>query len=161
MAMQILVAYDSFFGNTEQIAHAIGKELGPGNRVSVLRIGEVKPEHLAGLDLLIVGSPTRAFKATPAITGMLNKIPKNGLMNVRVAAFDTGIPLGDIKAFLLRFLVKLLGYAAKPIAARLRKKGGRLIVPPEGFLVTGTEGPLKAGEVERAAAWARQILDKI
>jgi len=30
-------------------------------------------------------------------------------------------------------------------------------MPPEGFYVAGTEGPLKEGELERKAAWAGQI----
>jgi hypothetical protein len=34
--------------------------------------------------------------------------------------------------------------------------GGRLVAPPEGFAVEGTEGPLKQGELERAAEWARR-----
>ena len=53
--------------------------------------------------------------------------------------------------------VKLFGYAAEPIAARLEKKGGELAVPPEPFYVGGTEGPLLEGELERAEDWARQI----
>ena len=161
MPLQTLIVYDSFFGNTEQIAHAIGKDMGNRDQVSILRVGEIKPEHIAGLMLLVVGSPTRAFKPTPAIVSMLKSIPKNGLKGVRVAAFDTGIPLTDIKVSMLRFLVKMLGYAAKPIARWLKRKGGDLVVPPEGFLVSGTEGPLKAGEVERATEWGRLILAKI
>jgi len=54
-------------------------------------------------------------------------------------------------------MVKLFGYAAEPIAKRLGRKGGELAVTPEGFLVEGTEGPLKEGELERAAAWAERI----
>ena len=46
------------------------------------------------------------------------------------------------------------GYAAPSIAKRLEKAGGRLAVPPEGFAVVGTEGPMKQGELERAAEWA-------
>ena len=30
-------------------------------------------------------------------------------------------------------------------------------MPPEGFFVNGTEGPMKEGELERAAEWAKQI----
>jgi hypothetical protein len=55
-------------------------------------------------------------------------------------------------------LVNVFGYAAKPISDRLEKKGGELVVSPEGFYVDGTEGPLTEGELERAADWARQIL---
>lgn len=46
--------------------------------------------------------------------------------------------------------------AAGPIAKRFVKKGGDLAVPPEGFFVAGTEGPLKEGELERAADWASE-----
>jgi hypothetical protein len=38
------------------------------------------------------------------------------------------------------------------------KKGGTLIVLPECFIVKDSEGPLKAGELERAADWARSLL---
>jgi hypothetical protein len=44
---------------------------------------------------------------------------------------------------------------ARPIADKLVEKGGRLIFPPEGFYVSGTEGPLKDGELERAAEWGK------
>jgi hypothetical protein len=51
----------------------------------------------------------------------------------------------------------LIGYAAGRIASGLTSKGGRLIAKPEGFIVDGKEGPLKEGELERAAAWARSL----
>lgn len=54
-------------------------------------------------------------------------------------------------------MVKIFGYAAEPIARQLMKKGGTLALPPEGFYVKASEGPLKDGELDRAAAWARQI----
>ena len=57
--MKTLVIYDSFFGNTEKIAQAIGNTLGAKENVSVVRVGEAKPPQLAGLALLVVGSPTR------------------------------------------------------------------------------------------------------
>jgi hypothetical protein len=33
-----------------------------------------------------------------------------------------------------------------------------VVKPPEGFIVKGTEGPLEAGELERAKEWAGQIV---
>jgi hypothetical protein len=62
--------------------------------------------------------------------------------------------------FILRILVNIFGYVAKPIADRLVKKGGQLIAFPEGFFVQGTEGPLKEGELKRVSDWAKQILVK-
>lgn len=150
--MKALIVYDSVFGNTEQIARAIGQVLG----AEVVRVSDVRPEQLSGLDLLVVGSPTRAFRPTPAIARFLKGIPANGLQGIRVAAFDTRVSVSDVGSRILTVMVRWFGYAAEPIARRLQKKRGELIAPPAGFVVEGTEGPLRAGELERAADWARQ-----
>jgi flavodoxin len=157
-----LVVYDSFFGNTERIAQSIGNALGLPEDVGIRRVVDVKPEQLAGLKLLIVGSPTRAFSPSPAIKKFLKSIPRDGLKGVKVAAFDTRITEEEIDSavFILRILVNIFGYAARPISDRLVKKGGQLIDAPEGFFVHGMEGPLKEGELERASDWAKQILAK-
>jgi flavodoxin len=156
--MKAMVVYDSVFGNTEQVAQAMGRALGWPGDAEVRRVTEVQPERLAGLELLIVGSPTRAFQSTPATRRLLRSIPAHGLEGVKVAAFDTRFSEEDLDSAILSFMVKLFGYAAKPIANRLRKKGGELALPPEGFIVEGTEGPLRRGELERAADWARQLV---
>lgn len=108
-----------------------------------------------------MGSPTRAFRPTPAISKLLAGLAGQALAGVKVAAFDTRIDLSDIGSAVLRSFVRLFGYAAGPIAKRLAKKGGELVVPPEGFSVAGTEGPLKEGDLERAADWARRILARL
>jgi flavodoxin len=157
--MKALVVYDSVFGNTEQIAQAIGNALGSHEDVEILRVSNAKPEQLTGLKLLIVGSPTQKFRPTAAINNLLKRVPKNGLKGVKIAAFDTRLTMSDIeKSPILSFFVRLFGYAAQPISDRLKKKGAELIIPPEGFLVEGTQGPLKEGELERAANWAKQII---
>ena len=156
--MKVLIIYDSVFGNTEQVAQAMGNALGSQAEVNILRVGDVKPEHLTGLDVLIVGSPTRAFSPTPETKKLLGSIPQHGLKGIKVAAFDTRIALSDVDSRILPVFVKVFGYAAKPIADRLTKKGGDLIISPEGFFVKGSEGPLKDGELERATDWAKQII---
>lgn len=152
--MKVLIVYDSFFGNTEKVAQAMGAAIG----AEVLRVSVVQPEKLTGLDALIVGSPTRAFRPSPAIQSLLKSIPAGSLKGAKVAAFDTRVSLDEIKSPILRALVNFLGYAAAPIAKQLTKKGGALALPPEGFAVLGTEGPLKEGELERAASWAKGIV---
>lgn len=152
--MKALIVYDSAFGNTEKVAQAMGAALG----CEVRRVTEVTPEQLAGLDVLIVGSPTQKFQPLKPIKDFLKEIPAGELNGLRVAAFDTRIALDDVDSAILNFFVKLFGYAAEPIGKRLTKKGGELAMPPEGFYVAGTEGPLKDGELERAAEWARQVV---
>lgn len=155
--MKTLVIYESVFGNTGQIARAIGNGLGSQPDVGVVQVKDARLEELTGVELLIVGSPTRAFRPMDSIKSFINLLPGNALKGMKVAAFDTGIAASDIKSTMLRMLIKIGGYAAKPIAGLLRKKGGELIAPPEGFWVMGEKGPLKEGELERATEWARRI----
>jgi len=154
------VVYDSVFGNTENIAQAIGAVLAEQGSVQTLSVGKMTADSMSGLDILLVGSPTRGFRPTEAVSKFLNSIPKNSLTGIRVAAFDTRIWLDTIDSKTLRFVVDKGGYAANTIAKSLVKKGGQLVAPPEGFLVTGEQGPLKDGELERANEWARGLADK-
>jgi flavodoxin len=155
--MKVSVIYDSVFGNTEKVAQAVGAALEGQAEVSVLKVGDVPSQFWTGLDALIVGSPTRAFSPTPATKKLLAGIPRQGLEGVRVAAFDTRMDVEKAPG-ILKAMVKLFGYAAEPLAARMRKKGGQEVLPPAGFIVEGTEGPMQEGEFERAAAWATRIV---
>jgi len=142
--MKALVVYDSTYGHTEKIAQAIGEATGG----EVLWAGEVDPEDLKGFDLLIVTSPTHGGRPTPEIHGLLGVSPT--LEGVMVAAFDTRTV--SIWNRIFRF-----GYAAPRIAQSLEANGGNLLAPPQGFVVLGIHGPLKDGELGRAADWAQAI----
>jgi flavodoxin I len=147
--MKILVVYDSAYGNTEQIARAIFNVLGSQEEVAIIKAGSVNPEQLRGLEMLVAGAPTYGGRPTPAMLEFLNKIPEAALKGIKVAAFDTR---------LTNKLVGIFGYAAGKIADNLSKKGGTLAAPAEGFYVKGSKGPLKDGELERAAVWAKSLV---
>jgi hypothetical protein len=68
-----------------------------------------------------------------------------------------------VESRVTRFFVRTLlhRFAANPIANALKKKGGMEVIAPEGFFVMDTEGPLKDGELERAAAWAQRITHRV
>jgi flavodoxin len=156
--MKMLVICDSVYGNTEKIAQVITEALAAHGDARLLRVADVQPDDLVGLDLLIVGSPTHAFNSTPVIKTMITNIPKHGLEGVLVTAFDTRIAVEDVDSTVLGGMINLFGYAARPIAHRLEKHGGTVVTPPEGFYVEGKEGPLKEGEVERAAHWVEDTI---
>lgn len=149
-AMKALVVYDSVYGNTEKIARAVAEAITPSGEVKVLRAVEANPSELESIDLLIVGSPVHGGRPTPAVQDFLNKMAQQSLKDIKVAAFDTRATSKFAKIF---------GNAAGRIAGQLTKKGGVLTVSAEGFFVTGTKGPLKEGELGRAAAWAKGILE--
>ena len=114
----------------------------------MVRVSEANPAELESIDLLIVGSPTQGGRPTSAIQDFLNKVSETAIKGINVAVFDT--------RFSTR-LVGIFGYAAGKIAGSLKTKVGTLILSPEGFFVKGKEGPLKEGELERAASWAKEI----
>jgi len=145
--MKTLIVYDSVYGNTEKIAKAISGAI--TGDVKVLRIGEVNPSELKTLDLLIIGSPTRGGRATPAMKDFLNNVSELDIQGINVAAFDTRLTTR---------LARILGFAAGKIAKSLKKRGSILILSPEGFFVKSTEDPLKEGELERAASWAKELV---
>jgi flavodoxin len=147
--MNALIVYDSQYGNTEKIARAIGDAI-PG--VRVIHASETNPSDLESVDLLIVGSPTHGGRPMGAVQTFLVKVPANAIKGIYVTAFDT--------RFSSR-LTKIFGYAAGRIVIPLKRKGGNLLVEPEAFYVEGTKGPLKEGELERAAGWAEEVLKGI
>ena len=150
-----LVIYDSYFGNTEKIAQAIGEAIGDA---IVKKVTDFDQSNLDSLKILFVGSPTRAFNATPAIMTMIKEMPQDTLNGVKAAAFDTRIKEEQTDSGFLKFMIKLFGYADVKIAKALSKAGAQLPIESAGFGVTGTEGPLLDGEIERAKSWAKQIL---
>ncbi|MBN2519847.1 MAG: flavodoxin family protein [Bacteroidales bacterium] len=157
--MKALIIYDSVFGNTGKVAQKIYNSFPDKDDVKICQIKYFEINDLKNKDVIIIGSPTRGFRPTEAIKKFIKGIPSNFLNEVQVTAFDTRLSIPDINSSFVKFIVKNGGYAAHSIASHLQKKGGKLFVHPEGFLVTGEEGPLKEGELEKAEAWVKIILN--
>ena len=147
--MNVLVIYDSVYGNTEVIAKSIGEAL--GDDVKVVRAEKLEPGELESVDLLIVGSPTYGGRPTPKMKEFLAGIKAVSLKDIKIAAFDTRFPATWVKIF---------GFAAGKIEKQLKSQDGKSVITPEGFYVSGTKGPLVEGERERAAKWAQDIISK-
>jgi multimeric flavodoxin WrbA len=121
--MNVVVLYESMFGNTHQIAEAVAdgvRQADPAAQVACVPVAEAQAGLIRAADLLVVGGPTHMRGMT---SGMSRK----------------------------------MGRAAHGIARRLRRHGYELVGEPEGFIIEGTEGPLRAGEPERAKAWGADL----
>ncbi|HVB75857.1 MAG TPA: flavodoxin domain-containing protein [Ktedonobacteraceae bacterium] len=146
--MNTLVVYDSQFGNTERIARTIADTLRAFGQAQAVRIDLTHPVEFQGMDLLIVGCPTQGFRPTPVMQSFLSNVSFQQHRGLAVACFDT------------RFRGRLWKHSAAPSMVRqLRAMGVEPLVPPESFFVQTMkkEGPLLAGEAERAASWALGI----
>lgn len=145
--MRALVVYDSKFGNTRAIAEKIGEGLEDGAEVDVRSTIDAG-SLFQGVDLLVVGGPTQAHGVEATMREFLEQVPIASLDHVPVAVFDTRV----------RWPKLLSGSAADGIAKRLVRGGAELIDEPESFFVEDKEGPLRDGELKRAADWGRHLL---
>jgi flavodoxin len=142
--MNTLVVYDSQYGNTERIAQVIADTLRAFGQAQAIRVDRAHPISLEGVDLLILGCPTQGFQPTPAMQSFFGNTSQQ-LRGLAIACFDT-----RFRGFLRKYS------AALWMGRQLRKVGIEPLIPPESFLVKAMkkEGPLEAGEVERADSWA-------
>lgn len=145
--MDSVVIYDTRTGNTRRIAEAIAGELRARGSVRVVAADEADG-RVADADLVVVGGPTERHGATEPITRFFERIGSDGLRGTLAAGFDTR----------LRWPHWLSGSAAERIGRGLRETGARVIAPEESFLVT-MQPRLRAGELERAAAWGRSLAE--
>jgi flavodoxin len=152
--MNALVVYFSKFGNTQMVAEVVAEEIAEEFRhegtVRVISLDVLTAEDLKDKDLVVMGSPTHNMNLPKNVRPVFERLPKRLLKGIPVAAFDTSYKMSW---WLNHFT------AAKRLSQKLRKLGGKRIVPPETFHVTGREGPLYDGEIERSRAWAASILE--
>jgi len=147
--MKTLVVYDSMYGNTEKIARAIAAAV--SSEVSVKSAAQVVAADLDKIDLLLIGSPTQAGKALKPMQIFVESLSDGALKSQKTGVFDTRIKSN---------FAKLFGYAADKLAAALTKKGAKILLKPEGFIVKSSKGPLAEGELERAGVWASQVVEE-
>ena len=149
--MKTLIVYDSQFGNTQQIAETLASELGNTSEVQLLNVRQEQLTISEEVDLLIVGGPTQMHGVSRPLQEQLDALPPHSLERVPVATFDTKVHGPRL----------LTGAASGGIGKPLMRRGARLAVKPESFLVASKEGPLAEGELARARTWAQQILSAV
>lgn len=154
--MNTLIIYDSLHGNTRQIAYLISKEF---DNIKIYPVDQVTIKDIKDIDLLIVGSPTHGGTAKSTLLEFLKSIPTNYLKDIYTASFDTRFQESKLNIF-LKLLVKTIGYAAPKISKILESKGGIVLIPPEGFFVQDTKGPLTSDQDKKAKEWARDIKNR-
>ena len=154
--MHAIVVYESVWGTTAAVAHAIAEGLG----ASAYPTDAVPAAELADADLIVAGSPVFAFglpseairtqilrtetdAATPpdlehpSLRSWLDRVPDG---HGRSAAFETRVwwsPRG----------------ATGTVEKRLSGLGYPPLAKAEKFVVHDKYGPLRDGEIDRARAW--------
>ena len=162
--MAALVVYESMFGNTEAVAHAVARGIQDVMDAEVKEVSNVGDGVDPSVDLLVVGAPTHAFGLSRPSTradairqgakqgderrGLrewLEQLP-HGRGGEVVATFDTRV----------RRVRHLPGSAARNAVKLVRSKGYPT-TSARSFYVEDVSGPLLPGELDRATAWGREL----
>lgn len=131
-----------------------------GTDTKVVKATDLNPDDLLNLDVLVIGSPVHGGRASENMLKFFSTLKTDTLKGVKVAAFDTRFEKNS-HGVGLKMVMSMLGFAAGKILGILENKGATRILDPEGFFVTGKEGPLKEGEIDRAKEWGREIAGKV
>jgi hypothetical protein len=173
--MRVSVVYESLFGNTRLVAEAVAdgiRTADPAADVSVTRTDATKLSDIEDACLLVVGGPThmmrmssprsrqQGLQAACKANDQYSSEPEPGAgsglrewlqalpparLGAMAAAFDT------------RLESRLAGGAAHSASRRLRRRGFGLAGKREGFVVTGSQGPLRHDELDRAREWGATL----
>jgi flavodoxin len=159
--VKAVVVYESLWGNTAAIAHAIAAGLGKEARC--LSTLEATPAALAGVDLIVAGSPVLAFrmpseKMRASLRNETAAPHPPDLSHPPMQQWLAGLAQGSGHAAAFDTRARgPFGSAAGAIAKALKAKGYESVGKPTGFIVTGKYGPLRDGEVERARKWGASL----
>ena len=173
--MKAVVAYESMYGNTRQVAEAIAQGLEPLGDVQVISVHEGVEGAAEDADLIVVGGPTHMHGMSTSMSrkaaaqaaeededveleshvadgpGLREWLAGRRGEGKRGAAFDTRIEKSAV----------LTGAASRGIAKRLRRRGFEVVGDPESFFVEDSEGPLAEGELDRAKAWGASLAENL
>lgn len=169
--MQVLVVYESMYGNTRHVAEAIARGMEGRASVTLVTASDAREQDVSAYDLVVVGGPTHVHGMSRPSTrhGAVEAATQPGsdlelepdaesdgvrefLAHLRPvngvgAAFDTRLDASPV----------LTGRASKTIGKKLRKLGLTLIAEPESFLVD-KKTVLEPHEAERASRWGRALV---
>src|SRR6266545_5378044 len=160
--MKAIVVFESHWGNTEAVARAVADGLGQGTRA--LTTDEASGDAIADVELIVAGAPVMAFglpsdKMRQSLVAEVGKAPTPpDLSHEPMRSWLDRLPAGHGRsaAFDTRIWWSL-GGAIGAIDRGFRRAGYEPIDKGHKFIVSGTYGPLRDGELERARKWGAEL----
>lgn len=164
--MRGYVVYESFFGNTKQIAEAIAEGLSPAFEVDVAAVQHADLEPQA--ELVVIGGPTHMGGISRWLTrgGARRQARSEGREPpsegrslgawVKHAALPHGGGVAVFDTSVRRTGRMPMGSAAKGLARCIERRGYQLCAPPTQFYVT-SGNQLEEGQRDLAEAWGREL----
>ena len=156
--MKGIVVFDSVFGNTREVAEAIGEQIrDDGHEVELIYLRESQGKAITG-DFIFIGSPTRIGRMTGRTKRYIKKLSPDQWKGKPVVAFDTIMPLPKDEAEKKK-AAKWIEYGAAPrIHDYLKENGFDVRSPVLRVEVKDIKGPLSKGAIEKAKKYTHENL---
>lgn len=89
--INILIVYDTKYGNTKKVAEKIGEGLKSveENDITIENVENVDLNKKANYDLILIGSPNHYGSCTKPIKNFITKLPESSVKGNAYAVFET------------------------------------------------------------------------
>ncbi|MFD1827126.1 MULTISPECIES: flavodoxin family protein [Mumia] len=167
--MSILIATESYFGNTSAIADAITEGLTDvlgASRTLIVTAGDAGATLPAGLKAVIVAAPTHDFSLPTPRTREQARTKGSTASNTRGVRewIEVLQPVADLPVVTIDTSTKTRftpGTASKAAYKSLKKRGFNDARRGPSFYVTGVQGPLLEAELRRAHRWGQDFIQSL
>lgn len=148
----IIIVYDSWFGNTQVVAETIGKGINEieKNPVVIKKIKDISPNDVLDYDIILIGSPNHMGGPTRKVKKFIDNLGKLKIDNKQIAVFDTYV----------RKNVHI-GKTVRKMEIRISEKLSDLKILADGLSiqVKGVRGPLEKGELSKCILFGKKLIN--
>ena len=150
--MNILITFDSKYGNTETVAKTIAESVktGKDNEVTLIRMKKVDFKSLKNYDVIVMGCPTHFGGPTRIAKKFIDKLGKTQEWKKKITTFDT-------------YIKEDFEFSVKKMETRINEKisGADIILPGLSVEVEGMKGPISETEFSKCTDFGNLIVAKL
>jgi flavorubredoxin len=146
---QVIIVYDSKFGNTKLKAETVLEGINEVEGVEAVqkKVEQTDPAELLYYDLILIGSPNHYGGPTKDMKEFINRLENIEFVEKPIAVFDTYLGAG--------FFEKAVKRMEKTINERLPSL--KVIVPGLSIRVEKSRGPIVEGELPKCREFGQKL----
>ncbi|MFX0033493.1 MAG: flavodoxin family protein [Candidatus Hodarchaeota archaeon] len=147
--MNVLIVYETKFGNTKKVAETIAEGIRETEQIKteIVYVNDIEYSKIKDFDAIIIGSPNWGGSYAGSIKKFINELAGLLLSEKYYAVFDTNNAL------------PILNKAFKKLEKKIGKKipSFKKILPGLPVKVIGLKGPIAEGELPKCKNFGKEI----
>jgi len=160
--MKVIIAYDTYYGNTKQVAEAIADEFKTaGHEVEVRNVKEDYPSPPLG-DLLVIGTPIRMARVPRPARRFIKKLDRETWKGKPIITYTTVGPIKANPTEKEKETAQKWGYnPGLKFRDMIRSRGLAAVEQVLYVEVKDLKGPLVDTGIEKARQYVRDFLKTV